>query len=642
MTSTTKLSPEALADLEVPEDIHISPSGLQVVYALSPYTRRGDQKQKTSSLWIADVGKEYSARQLTSGLFTDASPRWAPDSKSVAFISDRAKPGESSAIYLLTLGEGEPCPLTKSENEKSIESFAWSPDGKFIAFISPDEKTSEQKARERDKDDAKVYGENWEYNRLRCIHVATKELSILYQSERHVTDFAWNANSSEIAFISQATPELESPYSGVYFQKVSLSDRVTQALCKFPGAVESLQWLRGSLYFLAGYSPTMTNTSSTVYKLSIEDKTWSRDKSGEKSCALDLRTVGNDIAALVSYGLRDQIHLFDSDTLVHNEPYDISSWDYAYTPDKTSVLALAKSTNFEPVEVFTIMNGDTTQLSRHGAAIASIPIATIKPFYASAKDNTRLDSVLLLPSEPASPKPYPTAVIVHGGPYSRVSPTFDLPGFQWPHYLASAGYCVLLPNYRGGSSHGEKYAANASGGMGKDDFEDIITLLEAAVREGIVDRDRTVIGGWSQGGFHSYLAATRPYRWAFKGAICGAGVSDWDMMSMSSDASFWEAELAGKAPWVVVMADDTIARRGSPIWHMGPLMKTPVLILHGEEDERVPLSQAVAFRRGCKYWGVECEMVVYPRLGHGFEGPERGQMIDMLKRVRRFCDIKLK
>jgi len=124
----------------------------------------------------------------------------------------------------------------------------------------------------------------------------------------------------------------------------------------------------------------------------------------------------------------------------------------------------------------------------------------------------------------------------------------------------------------------------------------------------------------------------------FKAAICGAGVTDWDMMTMSSDAPWFEGELAGSTPWETD-ASDTSARHGSPLWSMKNV-NTPILILHGENDLRVPISQAVAFHRGCLRYGVPCEFVAYPKEPHLFK--ERKHVLDMMKRVVKFCGLHLR
>lgn len=121
-SEATKLTIDALVDLQTPQDVNISFSGDQVAYSLGARSKKLD-KNFVSSIWVAEVGKLHSARQVTSGLFNDKSPKWSPDGEYIAFLSDRAKAGESSAIYLLPIkGGGEPFPLTKAENKsKSLE-----------------------------------------------------------------------------------------------------------------------------------------------------------------------------------------------------------------------------------------------------------------------------------------------------------------------------------------------------------------------------------------------------------------------------------------------------------------------------------------------------------------------------------------
>lgn len=175
--------------------------------------------------------------------------------------------------------------------------------------------------------------------------------------------------------------------------------------------------------------------------------------------------------------------------------------------------------------------------------------------------------------------------------------------------------------------------------MGTIDYEDIISMVKGGISDGVIDEQRVAIGGWSQGGFLSYLAVTRA-DFHFRAALCGAGVTDWDMMWMTSDAPWFEAELAGRAPWDSE-AKSTAARHGSAIWNMKNA-QTPVLILHGEDDVRVPLTQAIAFHRGCLHHGIPCEMVTYPREGHMAPvPPERQHFLDMLKRIRRFYDLHM-
>ena len=305
-----ELTAEALVDLENPTDVRLSPSGRQVIYSLRPSGRK--EEHPVSSLWIAEVGNEHSARQITSGLFHDTLPQWSPYGNCIAFLSDRAKRGESSAIYLLSMQGGEPYSVTKAENKQKITAFSWSPNGHFIAFLSPDEKSVDQDIKEKERNDAKVYGEHWEFNRLRCLHVPTRELSVLFANEAHINEFTWSDDSTEVAYVVQKTPDIDSSgYYGVSFGKISLTTKKISLICDFPGTVSGLIWYDGQLLFLAGVVPNKSNTSSMIYRICPHNKVWARYGYGVESCAVRLRRTAGSVAVQVQSGLSDQIHLVD-------------------------------------------------------------------------------------------------------------------------------------------------------------------------------------------------------------------------------------------------------------------------------------------------------------------------------------------
>ena len=642
---TSKLSLEALADLQVPEDFHISPNGKHVAYSLRSWSKKNDHP--TSSIWIADIGKEDSARQLTSGLFKDENPRWSPDGKHIAFGSDRAKLGESSAIYLISMAGGEAHFITSPENRKKISRLQWAPSGRFIAYLSADEKTGDQERKEKEKDDAKVWGEELEYHRLRYVHVATRQITTLVGGNQHVHLFSWGLDSQEIAFVLHKIPDINSAgFYGAQIQRVNLMTKVATSLCTFPGPIPQFAWGKEGIYFTGGVIPDHCSTARTVYRVSEAERTYERQLFGTEDCCLALQTAGSAVVARVQSGLYDEIyHIYESHSasrILYRAMHDITAFDVFVGDESTEpVLAITKSDGSQPAEVFSLSAPFTeeSQLSDHNSAIARLKISKSQPIYAAASDGYQLDGIVFLPSDYDASNPLPTVVLVHGGPYYRLTTGFAVCHYLEAPILISAGYAVLCPNYRGGSSRGQKHAAYARGGMGTVDYDDTITLLKAGIDKGIVDQSRVAIGGWSQGGFLSYLAVTRN-DFKFRAAICGAGVVDWNMLIMTSDAYWFEADLSGGAPWDVDADREgpTDRRRGNAIWHMKNVT-TPVLILHGEEDVRVPVSQAIAFWRGCIHRGVPVKMVTYPREGHLFE--ERKHIIDLWSRMLQFYDLHL-
>lgn len=644
------LTPDDLVDINRPGKVNVSASGAQVVYQVSPVSKKGDNN--VSSIWLAEMGKENSARQLTSGLTNDQGPQFAPDEDCIAFLSDRAKPGgKLSTIYCLPLAGGEAFPLTESEKKKSIASFKWSSSGRFIAFLSPDEKTKEEEAKEKEKDDAVVYGEKWEFNRLRLLHVATKQVTVLRQKEGHIIDFAWSDDETKIACVSQQTTALDSGAAdGMQFELVDTKKNEARLITTFPGHAEDLVWLNQSqLYFLSNVTPSPGTVSSRcIYEMNLGDGKWNRHSCGDTDCAAGLRSCGKSPLVQVQSGLRDQLRFLTSpDGTIWDQERNIHSW---HSAQRKAILALSLSSQDRPPEIYSAESSDgLVRLSNHSSKLASkLPLYNIEPFYCSARDGTKIDGLFLTPMKSKNSKPWPTLVDIHGGPYWRITASFDNSHYGFIPYVLSGGeVAVICPNYRGSSSHGEEFASKIKGRMGTEDYTDVIDMVKDAINIGLVDKDRVMMGGWSQGGFLSYLTAARNNEaeqgFKLRGAICGAGVTDWDMMCMSSDVPVFESELAGPSPWESDIQSHN-NRHGSAIWYMKQAAatgkeQTPILILHGEEDERVPHTQAVAYHRACLRYGIPCEFVTYPREGHFVA--ERAHQIDMLKRYRRFVETHL-
>ena len=117
---------------------------------------------------------------------------------------------------------------------------------------------------------------------------------------------------------------------------------------------------------------------------------------------------------------------------------------------------------------------------------------------------------------------------------------------RWAPYLLKAGYALLLPEYRGGCGRGDEFARYADN-VGAVDHDDVIAQTQAAIEKGWADKDRLIVGGWSQGGFHTFLASVKNGQhglgWEFRAAISGAGVADWVTMTFTSDVGAWEASL---------------------------------------------------------------------------------------------------
>ena len=649
------VSLEALADLQVPGDISISPDGTRLVYSLQAYSKKGEHA--TSSIWIAQIGVENSSRQLTSGLFHDEQPHWSPAGGIIAFKSDRHRPGQSSAIYLMSIeGGGEAYAVTPAEAEKPIVAFQWNATGTEIAFTSADEKTDEQAAREKAKDDPTVWGLHLEYHRLRIVNVASRQVRTIVSGRKHVHDFTWSPDAQVICFVAHKDPDINSPWlHGATVSFVQPSGKELHKTAHFPGLISQLRWGHEGVYFIAGHVPEHILTSLSLYKLDLEACTYTEHQDGdERHCCITIRNSRSCLSYRVQRSLADEFYLIDggAHTLVFHDKCEMIAFDLVKTPDNGTVLAMTKGDGSHPEEIYSISEpAGLVRLSAHNSSIAALGISRSWSFSTHAADEYSLDGMMYVPSTyDVADGPLPTILIPHGGPYWRITTGFAVCHCLEAPVLVSQGYAVLCPNYRGGSSRGEEHAAYAHGGVGTVDYTDCIDVLRHAIDKGWVDPSRVVIGGWSQGGFLSYFAATRA-DFQFRGAICGAGISEWTSMAMRSDAFRMQAELVGGAPWDVQKTRSGAtspqgepwqktadSRNASALWHMRHA-KTPVLILHGENDVRVPVEQAIAFYRACLQNGVLVDMVTYPREGHFI--CERRHLVDMWTRMRDFCKLHL-
>ncbi len=249
------------------------------------------------------------------------------------------------------------------------------------------------------------------------------------------------------------------------------------------------------------------------------------------------------------------------------------------------------------------------------------PVTTVRY---KARDGKQIEAVLTLPRLKQA-RALPLIVLPHGGPWARDEEGFD----RWAQPLAELGYAVIQPNYRGSSGYGQAWESAADGNWGaamQDDLLDAITYLSA---RGIADSGRVCIMGWSYGGYAASRAAQRDGK-HYRCAISGAGVHDLpDMVAFDRDylgefgAKYIGA--AGRLPEI------------SPARH-AKQFSIPILIVHGREDKRVPVSQSrnlvKALKSAGKVEGRDFIYVEQPKNTHHF--PFEADEVQFIEAVRDF------
>mgnify|MGYP001166142313 CR=1 FL=1 len=637
----TPLTEDLIVSLAFPDDPQLSPGGSRVAYVAACYGQEGDHPEGT--IWVAPTDGSAMARQWTFGGGRDDTPRWSPDGQALAFLSDRANRG-TMALYRIPAAGGEAEKLI--ERKKSIEFFAWSPDGTRIAFLAPDDPTDGDERREQERDDADVYGERWPYNRLHILDVTRREVTTLLTGDIHATECAWSPDGTAIAYCAQPTPELDDRHKRAIFTIAVWGGDATH-ICETTGGSD-LAWgeseaIGDMLVFVAPHEQA-PQCSSTIWAVSADggEPTVIGPGVNETVCATNLRTAPGQprITIAAAKGLTTELVNINTPTglpalLCTHPTGDLGAFSVAMPPHAAApVVAVVRSAGDEPPELWSGAPDRLHRVSDHHAALRDVQFGKQEPFYWDAPDGLALDGILIRP--PNAPEgPLPTVVLIHGGPYSRWTNGWNLRPLNWGQWLATQGYAVLMPNCRGGMGHGNAFATAARGDVGGADYRDIMAAVDAAIARGIADPERLGIGGWSQGGFMTAWAMTQTHR--FKAGVMGAGVADWNMMTMTSDLPTFEAALGGDRPWDGPGPHN--AARLSPISY-ATHAKTPLLILHGKEDARVPVTQAIGFARALREQDVPVQFVTYPREPHGVR--ECAHQRDILRRVRAWYDRWLK
>jgi len=623
------MKPEDVFALTSVGDPRLSPDGRRVAYVVS----RTDEEANAyrTAIWLATLDGSEEPRQLTSGERNDGSPRWSPDGRWLAFVSNRDGEDEKKAkgqLYVLPADGGEPRRLT--EGKESVEAVAWSPDSSRIAFARRvlDEAYEEEDDRKRaprrfTRVFIKLDSVGWIGDRRKHLFVVGLDGS----DERQLTDGdcendapAWSPDGKRIAFWSmrgdrwdvefiEALYELALDSEGAEPRRLSKPDENAGNASFSPD---------GSLiaYHRSPEDGTFPHHSQiAVMKADGSDSrvlTASLDRNCEPY-PLGREPVwdGNRIA----FGVEDggNVHLYtvtadgsgEPELLVGGEQstglYDLVG----------GVLVYTASTHDRPHELFA---GDGKRLtSVADDFVAGRELAEVERFRAKSADGTEVDAWLVRPPGFDESKRYPTLLTIHGGPFAQYGTGF----FDEVQVYAAAGYCVLFSNPRGGSGYSEAWGRaicgpldGGGGGWGSVDYEDLMGVMDSALEQfPFLDADRLGVLGGSYGGYMTSWIVGHTKR--FKAALSERSVNHLISAFGSSDV-FWIFERQFGGPmWENV--DEWL--RMSPATYARDI-DTPLLVVHSENDLRCNIEQGEHLFTLLRLLGKETEMVRFPAESH--------------------------
>jgi dipeptidyl aminopeptidase/acylaminoacyl peptidase len=625
LAAARPLTPEELADREVPAEPRISPDGRSVVFVVATAGQQGEHPQ--SALWISRDGAPV--RKLTAGVFEDRAPRWSPDGSKLLFLSDRVERGKEKGLYVLPMDGGEALQL--GDLAGKLEAPAWSPDGVTVAVLRTDPTPEARTKREEERDDAVEVDADPRFTRLWAIDAASGKARCLTTGEREVRSFCWLPDGSGLVAATTALPGWNERYSGAELRVVPASGGRSRPIAAFP-------LLPGDPVVVgeAVVVPGEGGRPDPAVGVSIVDLAGSNPRNllpgweGEVS----------EVAALLG---RPDVVAFHAVRGVHGGIFSLQLADGRPEPitpepirDRGSVergatfsadgnrVAFVWSDGSTPEEVWIgDVGGPAAPLTSFGESFAGRlqPVETVRWV---ADDGVEIEGLLTYPAGYEEGTRYPLVVEVHGGPSWQWEDRVMLEWHDWAQMLASNGIAVLLPNPRGSTGRGAEFARLLQEDVGGGETQDLIAGAEVMVARGIADADRLGIGGWSWGGYLTAKTTTRTGM--FKAAVNGAGVAN----NVSDHAQ-------GDIP-----AANLLYFAGEPYhhpdayWGASPVryaanVTTPTLILHGDADARVHPGQGMEWHRALKTLGVPVEFVRYPREAHPIK--ERAHQIDLMRRV---------
>jgi len=635
-----------------PEDVYaltsvgepcLSPDRRRVAYVVSRID--GEANAYRSAVWVASLDGSEEPRQFTSGERGDASPRWSPDGRWLAFVSSRD--GEEKKahgeLYVLPADGGEPRRLT--EGEEGVESIAWSPDSRRIAFARRvrDEAYEEEDDRRRaprrfTRLFYKLDSVGWTGDRRKHLFVVGLDGG----DERQLTDGdcedegpAWSPDGSRIVFSSmrgdrwdaelvEALYELEVDAEGAGPRRLSQPDESAT---------------------MASFSPDGT---LIAYRHEPEDGTYPHhgqiavmraDGSDRRvlTASLDRQCTpyplirepvwdGGRVAFRVEDG--GNIHIYTAAADGSDEPellvggeqstglYDLAD----------GVLVYTSSTSTRPHELF---GGNGKRMTRvSDEFVSGRELGEAERFKAVSADGTEVDAWLVRPPGFDETRSYPVLLTIHGGPFTQ----YDTGFFDEVQVYAGAGYCVLYSNPRGGSGYSEEWGrairgpgSGAGPGWGTVDYEDLMGVVDTALeRFPFLDSERLGVLGGSYGGFMTSWIVSHTNR--FKAALSERAVNHLVSAFGSSDV-FWVFERQFGGPmWEHV--DEWL--RMSPATYAREI-ETPLLIVHSESDLRCNVEQGEHLFTLLRLLDKDVEMLRFPAESH-----ELSRSGSPVHRVQRF------
>ncbi|HSB36251.1 MAG TPA: S9 family peptidase [Thermoanaerobaculia bacterium] len=610
----------------------LSPDGTTAAFTVSVWDPEEDKSN--ADIWLLDVASGAS-RKLTSHKASDTSPAFSPDGRRVAFLSKRDG-DKATQLYVIATDGGEAERLT--EMPSGVSSPKWFPDGKKIAFVSavvgaegtPESTRKALEAREKAKVKAHVsenrlfrFWDRWltydEWPHLFTVDVATRKVTDLLPGSKRFFDLmegtgrydvapdgsalVFAANSTEPPFRTVNSDLFLVPAAGGPPRNLTADNPAEDDDPVFSPDGKAIAYVRevkadgwpdyGRLALLdvaTGKSLMLTDG----WENSVGRHDFTRDGKAVVFTAEE-RARGILWTIPVAGGSPKRIWRGGAASL----------GDVA--PDGTVLFAWNDLSH--PGEIATVKpdgTGFRTLTSFTGPVMSRIALGSVKDVTFKGAAGRDVQMYVLYPPGFDAAKKYPLVHLVHGGPVGTFGDSFHP---RWnAQAFAAPGYIVAMVNFHGSSSFGQAWTESILGAHPEKPFEDVMKATDFLIAEGSVDPKRIAAAGGSYGGFLVNWIEGHTDR--FAALVSHAGVYNL-MGQYASDATYGRQHSYGGTPFT----NRDAVEKWSPNRY-AESFRTPMLILHGERDYRVPITQGLELYGTLTAKGVPARLVAYPDENH--------------------------
>ena len=624
--------PMDVFELEWATDPRVSPDGKTIVYVRRSNDIMKDRQR--SNLWQVSLNGENHSPFYT-GLNNSSSPRWSPDSKRLAFVSNNSG---SQQIHMHWIESSKTAVI--SQLPTSPSNLSWSPDGKWLAFTMNVKASTQPIAKQRKKPEGATWAEEpitvtttqYQYDGQGIVEPAYRHVFIVPAdggSARQLTEgdfnhygsLAWTPDSERIFFSAYRSDnwELVSDEADIY--AVSVATKKLEQITNEPGAERSpvISPNGRMIAFSREERRPLAYTPDHISVMDIQGKNihlLTEDLDGDANTIIwaddnqsiyfsyDERGIRKIGQVNLKKGKLNEIASDLGGTTI-GRPYlsggfhtaaDTIAFTYG-RPDRPANIAVIN--NGLP-KVLTALNEDLLEHRKLGEVNEII--------YKSSFDDQEIQGWYITPPDFDPSKKYPLILEIHGGPHLAYGPHFSAE----LQIMAAAGYIVFYDNHRGSLSYGEDFALLLQYKYSSpEDFADHMSGVDALIDRGLVDKDNLFIAGGSAGGIATAYAVGLTDR--FNAAVAAKPVINWISKTLTADSMVGQIyhQFPGP-PWENL----------EHYWERSPLslvgnVTTPTMLLTGEEDRRTPISETEQFYQALRLQGVESAMVRLPDTSHG-------------------------